>query len=107
MSLEGVPRFTTDVREHLRQLSDKFNAAINGGGNNTGTVTLTASDTTTTLTDSRIGRTSVITLMPMTANASAALASVFYETPGAGSIIINHASDAATDQTFRYAITGS
>ena len=107
MSLQGVSRFITDEREHLRQLSDKLNATISGGGNNTGDLTLTANASSTTLTDARIGLTCVIELMPKSLNAVKAKSMIYFGTPKAGSVVIYHPNDAQTDKTFRYAITGS
>jgi hypothetical protein len=79
-----------------------------GGLNNTGEVTFTASATTTTVQDKRIGVNSVVTLMPTTASAQAAyIAGWRVSTITAGtSFVITHASAADVDQTFRYAITG-
>ena len=52
-----------------REVAEVVNNAVNGKTNNTGTVTLAASTTTTTLNDERLGFDSVILLSPLTANA--------------------------------------
>jgi hypothetical protein len=67
------------------------------------TMTLTASATTTTLTDDRIGPSSAVALIPMTANATV-LDLAPYVVPGNGSAVINHGSTPATDATFRVII---
>lgn len=82
------------------------NNILRGQTNNTGTVTLTPSVTTTTITDNRIGGSSGIYLQPTTANAAAALATTYLSTPGAGTVVINHANSAQVDRVFNYAILG-
>src|SRR4051812_5750157 len=52
-----------DERAHRRELARGVRNALQGKTNNTGSVTLTASSTTTTLTDARIGAASVILFM--------------------------------------------
>lgn len=69
------------------------------------TVTLRANQTTTTLVDSRIGYFSHISLEPVTASAATARAGLWWEATS-GSATLNHASDAAVDQTFSYAVVG-
>lgn len=88
-------------------VESRLNDALNGKINVSDvlTVTLRANQTTTTLLDSRIGYFSYIGLEPVTANAAVARASLWYET-GAGSATLHHASDAAVDQDFRYAVWG-
>lgn len=90
----------------LRGLKEVVNNILRGKLNNTGTVTLTPSAITTTITDNRIGGSSTIHLQPTTANAAAALATTYPSTPGAGTVVINHANDAQVDKTFLYAILG-
>lgn len=90
--------------EGLRQLAVAIN--INADGQ-TGTVTLTANAATTTLTDVRLTASSVITLMPTTANASAEIGAgtIYIGTTAIGSATITHANNAQADRTFRYNIT--
>lgn len=83
----------------LIQLARTVNALLGGKRNSTTTVTLAAGATTTTLTDSRIGYFSVLTLMPTTANAAGDLAGL-YITAGDGSAVITHANTADVDKTF-------
>lgn len=65
-----------------------------------GTVTLTASATTTTVTDKSITSESVIALMPTTANAAAALGTTYVSARSKGSFTLTHANNAQTDRTF-------
>ena len=92
---------------NLRKLAQVANRAANGKTNNTGTVTLAASTTTTTVTDSRIGEDTVVLLSPLTANAAAAIGTTYISTTTAGtSFVLTHASDANVDKTFGYILVG-
>lgn len=102
----GVVPFDTDEAAHRRQLALVANNLLRGKSNNTGTLTLTAAAATTTLTDSRIGATSVVLLMPTTANAAAAIATTYFTAFVKGSCTVNHANNAQVDKTFRYAVIG-
>lgn len=101
MSFRTANPATTD-----RQLREIVAGAMQGKTNNTGTVTLTASSTTTTLTDPRIGAESVILFMPTTANAAGALAGLYVSARGTGTATLTHASTVAVDKTFSYAVIG-
>lgn len=92
----GTPREVATVVNRLNQ----------GKMNVTGEITLTASSTTTTLTDPRIGPDSVIEFMPLTANAATAKASLYVTDRGDGTATLNHSSTADADKTFGYAILG-
>jgi hypothetical protein len=83
----------------LGYIASTLNHVIGGKRNASTSVTLAAGTTTTTLTDSRIGINSVITLMPTTANAAAELPTL-YITPTTGSAVITHTNTAAVDRTF-------
>lgn len=88
-------------------VEERINGLVNGKMNVSDvlTVTLRANQTTTTLIDSRIGYFSHISLEPVTANAATARASLWW-TATAGAATLNHASNAAVDQTFSYAVLG-
>lgn len=88
-----------DIIEVLR-------GAMDGKTNNTGTVTLRASETTTTIADARIGTGSVILLMPLSATAAAAMDAVYVSARGKQTATLTHDSDAATDRAFAYAVIG-
>lgn len=109
-SLEGPPgagELSPGVVNWLNSAQTKINLILNGKLNISAqtTVTLRASQTTTTLYDVRIGYFSHLGFTPMSANAATAAASLWYETAD-GSATLHHASDAATDQTFSYACWG-
>ena len=69
-------------------------------------VTLRASQTTTTLTDERIGASSHLTFMPLTAHAATAAANLYVSALNQGSATLTHSSSANTDQDFRVSIIG-
>ena len=98
--------YLPDNDEHLRIVSVYLNNTISGKLNSTGTVTLTASSTTSTLSDARIGVNSVIFFMPTTANAATAKANLYVSARGDGTATLTHASSANSDQNFAYIIIG-
>ena len=89
--------------EEPRVISTVVNNILDGKVNSTGSITLTNSSTTTTLSDDRIGEDSVILFMPTTADAS----SVNIHVTGRqkGQATLNHAS-ATTTRSFDYVIFG-
>ena len=102
-----VPGITeTDLKKIILSLQQ----LAAGRSNAVGTVTLTASAATTTVTDENCAAGSVILPMPTTANASAELGNGTWIVPEAtilnGSFVITHANNAQADRTFRYAIIG-
>lgn len=106
--LTGPPAvgvFRPEIINWMAAVQNRINLLLNGKMNisDVTTVTLEAGATTTTLVDSRIGYFSHINLEPITANAAVARASLWYET-ASGSATLHHASDAAVDQTFSYAV---
>lgn len=102
----SVPDFLPNQKEHLRQIAVRLNDVTQGKINSTIDVTLRNGQTTTTLTDPRIYATSVLWASPLTANAAAIQASVWYSAQIKGSATINHSSTANTDQNFRIGIIG-
>jgi hypothetical protein len=89
---------------NLREISEVTNGIMDGKTNNTGSITLRASNTTTTITDERLGFDSIILLSPLTANAAAQ--TPYISTKAKGSVIITHTSTAHTDLDFDYIIVG-
>jgi len=105
----------TDVRRYpkvrLNQPWDLLarsvlNNAISGKLNVVGEVTLTAGAATTVLADPLITRASCVSLMPLTANAAAALPALHFDPTDSGSVVIHHANTAQADRRFRYLIMG-
>lgn len=91
--------------EYIRKVKDAVNLALRGKSNNTGQVTLTASVTSTTVTDNRCNENSVILITPITANAGLHYADT-YVVAGDKQFIIYHQSKTHTDRTFRYVVIG-
>lgn len=89
-----------------RDLRNIVAGIMDGKINATGSVTLRASQTTTTLEDPRIGSGSVVLLAARTAAAKTAEVAGIYQTVTTGSATLTHASNAAVDQTFGYAVIG-
>jgi len=96
----------SELREHIRKITHALNLAIRGKLNCTGTVTLTASSTTTTLADIRIGPSSHIGFTPLTASAATAMTSLYVSSRGKETATLTHDSDAATDRDFSYVVLG-
>ena len=101
-----VPRTWHDESDHRARISDTLNNVLRGKTNNYGSVTLTASSATTTLTDIRIGINSVILFQPTTANAAAEIPTLYPGTPGDGTVTLNHANNSQEDRTFKYIVVG-
>lgn len=76
-----------------------------GRSNAVGVVTLAPNATTTTVDTDNCAEGSAIILTPNTANAAAAL-STLYVVSSNKSLTITHANNAQTDRTFTYAIQG-
>lgn len=88
-----------EVRDAVRQL-------VRGRSNAWGEVTLTAGVTTTTVTAAQVvGVNSSVHLMPMTANAAAALGTTWVTTAN-GSFVLTHTNNAQTDRKFRWGVIG-
>lgn len=88
-----------DIRTALSGLA-------NGRSNAIGSVTLTASATTTVVTDSNVSADSVIALMPTTATAVSADTLVYVSAVTDGTFTLTHDNNAAIDRTFKYSIQG-
>jgi hypothetical protein len=91
-----------------REISQVVNNLVDGKSNNTGTFTCTASAATTAVTDFRAGKSSIILLMPQTANAAAEVGNgtIYVSTRAKQSFTVTHANNAQTDRTFGYVVIG-
>jgi len=105
-SYDGVPETLVNETEHRRKLARAVNTVLNGKINCVTSLKLTASATTTTFTDSRIGAFSHIVFTPTTPNAAAVASSLYVTSKGKGTCTVNHTSDANTDKTFDVSILG-
>lgn len=100
-----VPLRFADVNRWLEKIALAINVNDDGKTSNAGTVTLTASVTTTTVLDKRVGDDSGIYFSPTTANAAGEALWVSTKTAGT-SFVITHANAATVDRTFNYIIVG-
>ncbi len=82
------------------------NELIRGRSNATGTVTLTANVTTTTIVSQIFNASAQVFLFPRTANAAGAVATTYATVTAAGTVTITHANAATTDRTFGYLVVG-
>lgn len=94
-----------DVKQAMREQAIATNALMEGRSNAYGEVTLTVSDDETTVYDTNVAADSHISLSPTTANAARCGWYISDRVPGS-SFTVTHDSDALTDKTFTYGITG-
>lgn len=108
MALRAVPVTWRNIDEQARLFAAAINQMADGRSNAFGTVTLTANQATSTLTDNRIGTDTVITFMPTTANAAAEIGAgtLYVSAVTSGSATLTHANNAQADRTFSYALQG-
>jgi len=100
-----VPENYSLTENYIRKIVQSVNSAMRGNTNNTGEFTLTASATSTTVTDNRVNPQSVITIMPKTNNAATHVQH-YYIVPGDKQFVMYHNNNSSTDRTFRYVVTG-
>jgi len=108
VSRRVVPLVHGDEVEHRRLLAQSQNEMLFGRMNNVGTVTLTANQATTVVTDKKVGGASKIFLTPTSASAATewGAGSIYISAVGDGSFTITHVNSATADRTFDYAIFG-
>jgi hypothetical protein len=93
-------------------LVSTINELVDGRSNNTGNVennsalTLTPGATTTAKLFPTCSHTSVILLVPRTANAAAAQPTTYISSTLNGSFIVTHLNNAQTDRTFDFSCVG-
>lgn len=100
-SRPNAPEDWDDDVEHRRVLAETANSALRGHLNNGGTVTLTASATSTTVSNAHTNAGSTVFLQPVSENAGNTR---YYITTADGSFTIVHDSQGFTDRTFNYAV---
>jgi hypothetical protein len=105
--LQGVQE-SGDLKDGnwLRKIAMTVNGLLLGRSNNVFPLTLTASATTTTITDPRISPDTIAVLVPTTAAGLTAFTAGIRQASAVGSIVLTHASNASTTQSFRYALVG-
>jgi hypothetical protein len=91
-----------------RQVAAVVNRVAQGKLNCTGSVVLATGAGTTVVTDARVTASSVILLMPMTANAAVELGDgmLFVSARDKGSFTLTHANNGQTDRWFDFAVIG-
>ena len=98
--------------QDMYALVSTINELVDGRSNNTGNVennsalTLVPGATTTTKFFPTCSHTSVILLVPRTANAAAAQATTYISKTFNGSFIVTHLNNAQTDRTFDFSCVG-
>lgn len=88
-----------------REISEVVNNLLNGKINSKGTITLSP-ETTTIISDERIGVESVILLSPKTESAASELSSVYFSDQSSGQATLTHNSSSLTDRTYGYVVLG-
>lgn len=85
-----------------------INQLIRGRNNATGSVTCTASATSTVVSNGNVTANDTVLLSPMTANAAAEVGAgtAYVSAVADGSFTVTHANAGSTDRTFRYAVFG-
>jgi hypothetical protein len=85
-----------------------INQLAQGRGDNRGTVTLRASQTTTTVENQFVGENSSVILFPRSASAATAFGAgvVYVSSKTNGAFVITHDSNAATDRIFDFIFVG-
>ncbi len=89
-----------------RRVAAIVNLAMRGKINAVTDLKLTANASETELADDRIGADSVILLMPITANAAAALSTTYVAARSRGSATVSHVSNTQTDRSYAVVIIG-
>jgi len=92
-----------------RDLVTAVQQLMQGRSNAVGTVTLRASQTTTTITGPMVNDQGHVFLSPRTANAAAAQATTYASISriaGVPTVTITHANNSQTDRTFGYVVLG-
>lgn len=92
-----------NIKSHIVDIALAINQLIDGKRNSSGTFTLTASATSTTVTNERCSTDSKVLFSPRTSNAAGAVATT-YVTVANGSFTVTHANAATVDRTFSYDI---
>lgn len=102
MSAPVVGTFEKDLTKYAQAIKELGQ----GRSNAVGTVTLRASQTTTTVAAPNCGAGNVVLLFPATANAAAIVASTYVSSVAPGQFVITHPSNASVDKTFYWVALG-
>ena len=101
-------QFFQQIVGYLGRLREVVNNLLLGKLNATLDITLVAGASSTIVLDSRIGGSSAIQVMALSANAAAEIGNgtIWWSAPGDQTVTLNHANNAQTDRTFRLTIIG-
>lgn len=103
---KGVTPMLPNEKEHRRQMAEAINSQLAGKLNAVNQMTLATGATQTTLIDSRIGANTFIGFQPLSANAAAAMSSIWVSNQINGQATVHHASAATADRTFNLLFIG-
>lgn len=98
--------FEIDDKRHRRNIAAYLREVHQGHLGNVGTVTLMTGTVSTVVTDFRVGPNTVISLMPTTDNAAAAIPSTYISGRSAEAFTITHANTTTADRAFAYSVLG-
>jgi hypothetical protein len=90
------------VPSFLELVKTTINEMLKGRGNQTGSFTLTANASTTTVTDNLFAPDMALSWTPTSANAAAEMPTLYVSSRLSGSFVLTHANNAQTDRTFIY-----
>jgi hypothetical protein len=112
MAFLDVGEYQPDHPNLLRKIIRVVAGIMQGKTNNTGTVTLTPNNATTTVVEAqgRIGQDTIILFMPTTANAATEYGAgsmyVSSRSVSSNTFTITHGNNAQTDRIFSYVLIG-
>ena len=99
-------RVLNPVLANTREIAEVLNNTVGGKLNSTGDFTVTANAGTTTVTDPRASKESVILFSPTTSNAATEVNHLYVSTKNNGSFVVGHRNNAQSDRDFDYVIIG-
>lgn len=104
----NVPYTHTNEQEHRRMLAFGVERLLDGKIRSFGEITLDANQSSTTLSDRRIGPKSAIMFFPLTENAAGNFGGggMYVSARTNEQATINHTNDTFADKTFMYVVLG-
>lgn len=106
MSLQSPPLVNPNAAQQLLLLAQTIIEMLKGRDNSTGTFTLTANATSTTVTDNLFGSDMVPVWTPTTSTAATAMTNLYVSARANGSFTLTHANTADANKTFLYTRRG-
>lgn len=99
-------RILNPILATTREVAEVLNGAMNGKVNCSGSFTVTQNAGTTTVTDPRAGKESVILFTPTTSNAATEVNHLYVSTKNNGSFVVSHRNNGTSNRDFDYVIIG-